>query len=517
MKKLIYILLLLPISVFAQVPAVNDSIPLSNSGAAYTASTRVMYYQGHSLLQTRIGTSALWKTIASTQYLRDYYVPYIGATKDVNIRPYVMLNRYTFSYFFRATPETGFPTAGMVFDNGAGSDRLSFVYVRALDEVRLTKPDSRPNLFIDTPLIRANAKTRQVSFPNKPLYVTTPLLTGNDSSAVPLVLLKAYSVSRDSIIRTTTDQTKQGKLTLPDGLAIPLPASGGTGIVVSRTANNTQTQVLNDRIAVVNGSNYTTLFNNSLNFNVGAFGTTLQVTPPSASRTITLKDGSGNIPLETTINTWTGGSVYSTGFNTAISIVNSLSSTAGSAPTNYIDIAPTLNLTGTYNGIQRGFYYHPTGANSGTSRAIETTSGDVILGGTPAYSTGGNSTLVLNTTTNRVETVPALSNVFEISGTTQQASINSIYIPHSTSLTTITLPATAPIGALVQIIGEGTGRWRLNHGNASDIIVGVGGFTTVAGATHGYETNDANGTITVRKSNTNKWNITSTQGTGAAY
>lgn len=105
----------------------------------------------------------------------------------------------------------------------------------------------------------------------------------------------------------------------------------------------------------------------------------------------------------------------------------------------------------------------------------------------------------------------------EITGTTQTAAVNTIYIPHNAAMTTITLPSTAAIFSVVQVIGEGAGRYRLQHGNSSDVIVGVGGFTTVAGTTHGVEANDQNGTITLRKTAANKWTFSSSQGTFSAY
>lgn len=136
--------------------------------------------------------------------------------------------------------------------------------------------------------------------------------------------------------------------------------------------------------------------------------------------------------------------------------------------------------------------------------------------------TAGTDSLLVKKSDNLIYKIPATyyttgNAIVEITGTTQTASVNTIYIPHNASLTTITLPSSATIGSLVQVIGEGAGRWRLQHGNASDVIVGAGGFTTVAGTTHGVEASDQNGTITVRKTNTNKWTITSSQATLSAY
>lgn len=103
--------------------------------------------------------------------------------------------------------------------------------------------------------------------------------------------------------------------------------------------------------------------------------------------------------------------------------------------------------------------------------------------------------------------------IVEIAGTSQQASANTIYIPHNTSRTTITLPleANAPVGTLVQVVGEGSGGWRIAQ-NASQFIVGVGSFQTTAGTTGYIESQEANCTVTLRKTLANKWTVTSSQG-----
>jgi hypothetical protein len=75
MKKLLFILLLLPFIVKAQIPAVNDSTALANSGAAFTASVKYGLYNGHTILYLRLGTSNKWIAVAPTQYIRDYYPP----------------------------------------------------------------------------------------------------------------------------------------------------------------------------------------------------------------------------------------------------------------------------------------------------------------------------------------------------------------------------------------------------------------------------------------------------------
>lgn len=59
-----------------------------------------------------------------------------------------------------------------------------------------------------------------------------------------------------------------------------------------------------------------------------------------------------------------------------------------------------------------------------------------------------------------------------IAGTTQAAAINTNYVTQNSSLTTITLPTTAPFGSVVSIQGVGTGGWELAANTGQTIIFG---------------------------------------------
>lgn len=70
-----------------------------------------------------------------------------------------------------------------------------------------------------------------------------------------------------------------------------------------------------------------------------------------------------------------------------------------------------------------------------------------------------------------------------VTGTSQAAAANNGYIANNASLVTITLPATAPVGSIVQVVGSGGGGWKLAQ-NANQQIV-FGGVTSTMG-TGGY-------------------------------
>lgn len=54
----------------------------------------------------------------------------------------------------------------------------------------------------------------------------------------------------------------------------------------------------------------------------------------------------------------------------------------------------------------------------------------------------------------------------------QVASINSGYIINASALATITLPATAAVGSVIEIIGIGAGGWRLGQAVSQQVIFG---------------------------------------------
>lgn len=107
-------------------------------------------------------------------------------------------------------------------------------------------------------------------------------------------------------------------------------------------------------------------------------------------------------------------------------------------------------------------------------------------------------------------TISTAPNVVEISGTSQAATGNTIYIPHNVALTTITIPTTTTIGTLYQVVGEGSGGWRFVLPPGA-VAVGVGGFTTTSGGS--ISSTDRYCTLTIRYAATNKFVVTTSQGT----
>lgn len=73
-----------------------------------------------------------------------------------------------------------------------------------------------------------------------------------------------------------------------------------------------------------------------------------------------------------------------------------------------------------------------------------------------------------------------------VAGTTQAASVNTIYLIANASQTTVTLPATAAIGQVVGVDGLGAGGWIITANTGQTIHIGqtatsVAGTVTSAG------------------------------------
>jgi len=100
----------------------------------------------------------------------------------------------------------------------------------------------------------------------------------------------------------------------------------------------------------------------------------------------------------------------------------SFAASSGTTTTNSVIVSPTINNTGTYLGIARGFYYNPTltSITGTTHRAWENTTGDIYL-----CSTSGNV---------GIGTVPSTSYKLDISGITRFNTTFKLQIDENSSL-----------------------------------------------------------------------------------
>lgn len=144
-----------------------------------------------------------------------------------------------------------------------------------------------------------------------------------------------------------------------------------------------------------------------------------------------------------------------------------------------------LNTTVTGDAVIRkliqstGLSISSTGVDAGTGDVTIT----LATSGVGAGGTFGSSTLIPVITVDTFGRITAISTITatggggggggitwsEIFATTATAAINTGYIANNASLVTITLPATAAVGSIVEVTGKGAGGWKIAY-PTGDII-----------------------------------------------
>jgi len=123
------------------------------------------------------------------------------------------------------------------------------------------------------------------------------------------------------------------------------------------------------------------------------------------------------------------------------------------------------------------------GVAAGSSHSI------TIAGGTGCSTSAAGSTVTINVEGDGLDWT-------RISGTTQALAVSNGYVATDAALTTCTLPATAALGAIIKIDGEGTGLIKVAQ-NASQQIH-LGPFSTTAGVTGFLSSTHRRDCITLR-------------------
>lgn len=128
------------------------------------------------------------------------------------------------------------------------------------------------------------------------------------------------------------------------------------------------------------------------------------------------------------------------------------------------------------------------------------TNGQLIIGSTGATPTAATLTAGSNISiTNAAGQITIAATgaagfaYTNVTGTSQTMVANNGYIANSASLITFTLPTTAAIGTVIEIVGAGTGFWTIAQNAGQSIL--VVGSTTTTGVSGGLTSTEAGGSI----------------------
>lgn len=192
---------------------------------------------------------------------------------------------------------------------------------------------------------------------------------------------------------------------------------------------------------------------------------------------ITITNGAGSITVDADAATESAAGI--------IEIATTAEAIAGTDDTTAITPAKLVDKLGalTANGIAYG-----GGTTSAVNWLAEATNGQLPIGSTgtaPALTTltaGNGITITNGAGTITIDSDNSGMNWTEVTGTTQAMAVDNGYIANNVALVTLTLPATAVVGDLVQVDGKGAGGWTVAqnagqtiHFLAQDTTTGAGG------------------------------------------
>lgn len=233
-----------------------------------------------------------------------------------------------------------------------------------------------------------------------------------------------------------------------DGVS-PTPAMQITDAYYSGTSLNTSDRIL----VVVKGVNTGVSTQTITLVTEGSQYYSYATTPFGAGTPNYTTGGTYNESTGILTFTRTDGNSYTAGTFSYVTAVTesenviTVTSNGGSPSTYTIDAV----TGGTYNGTTGVITLSGTGSVNGNQ----------ITG----FSTGGGGLTWNNATT------------------TESASVDNGYVGTATTLTTITLPSTAAFGTTVEVVGTGTGLWRISQNSGQSIKFGI---ATTATGTGGY-------------------------------
>lgn len=291
------------------------------------------------------------------------------------------------------------------------------------------------------------------------LGVTTPYYGGGQVQNPANVISTTGAPAASNIHHTlgtlaidNTTGTIYGLASLQGGSAVWAILGGGTGAVATITGNS-------GGILSPTGGNF------------NLFGTANQITTSGSGSTLTWSLVGPYTPATYTAHgVLMGEGTSSIAASSAGTSGQVFTSGGASADGAYQNIGTNSGLTN--HGVLLGQ------GNSAFAATAVGTNGQVLIGSTganPAFgtitsSTGltftlGAASLAINLATSEIPFTI-------VSGTSQAMSIANGYQNTNGSLTTFTLPTNATVGDVVEIMGGGTGGWRITYATNQQIIYG---------------------------------------------
>jgi hypothetical protein len=219
---------------------------------------------------------------------------------------------------------------------------------------------------------------------------------GTDDSALTSRLqIKGEGSTSATTALLVQNANASASLTVLDNGSSTILSSAETGLTIQHT-NGNYTSIINGNGSAIAAGQMGMYFNgtkiwtwNGAIFQIpgSVLGTGVNAT------TLQILGGWGGATIGTSLrlgsNTGNQGVfTATTGTQSTVEIGNAGNETwspsSGNATYNLLNLVPRFNTTGTYSGISRGLYYAPTltSITGLTHRAIETVTGDVILGST---------------------------------------------------------------------------------------------------------------------------------------
>ena len=266
------------------------------------------------------------------------------------------------------------------------------------------------------------------------------------------------------------------------GFTIALGASTITGTL---TGTNGGTGINNGSSTITIGGNVA--FSGAHTFTGTLTGNTSVTFPTSGTLVPNPFSATGDIVYGGTGGAWTALSGQTTTTKEYLSQTGT--GTASAAPV-WAQVAFS-DLSGTASAAQLPSGWNPvTPANGGTGVASPTAHYVAVAEGSSNFAfvsptTNTGYVLTSNGTGSdpSFQALPGGGLTYSEITTSATATMGSQYVCNSASLVTVTLPATAAAGSMLQIVGKGAGGWKIAQ--ASGQTIHWGGAATTTGAT-GY-------------------------------